>query len=461
MPEMEDNGMRTSRQLNRRQVLGWGAAATSVLALDACGASVPTSSSSREKVTVVVAQSGTEVPPADVHRWNAAHPRIQIQMTDLEANSSKLAAELASGTAPDIIRLYGAGELAPYIVRGVAMDITSRLEANNSQYPASDFEPVDSVFRFNGTVQGKGSWYGMPKDWSPDFTLWYNKDIFAKAGIPEPSSETPVSWPDLFSLAKELTGSGRFGLGYGGGNTQLDASLLLWIMSQRRLNAWSADHKKAKFNQSGVGEIVNEWANQVVKPNLGPNSVNGSTIGINPYFPKGQIAMALVGYWFSGAIRGGAYASQKDSFATAPAPITSGGRRISPTESATGAIINAHTKHPDQAWQVFSYIYGKDRPQLERAQTGWGLPTFKSRWSQLPHDTTWDRALLAVAQRELKYFGVIDYNPYVGVDAMNTAIASYINPVYSGQSSVSSALQQLEDSINHTITATRRSLGHD
>lgn len=460
---MDGSGMGRIRHLNRRHVLQWGAAATGMLALDAAtggavaqAASLPAKAHAGQKVTVVVAESGTEILPSVIDRWNKAHPSIELQMA--QVTTAQLAAELASGTAPDVIRLPGAGELANYVVRGVAMDITSHINGDKKQYPPNEFENVDHVFQYNGSEQGKGRWYGMPKDWSQDYMIWYNKDVFSKAGIPALSADTPVTWPHLFSLAKELTGSGRFGLGYYAALTQLDGSLLLLLMAQKGLKAWSNDHTKAKFNQDGVKEIIQEWTTQVVKPNVGPNSVNGSTASYYSDFPTGKFAMIICGYWYSGAVRQ-AYASAKDSLAMVPAPVTPGGKRLSPTGAATGAIINAHTKHPKETWEVFSYLYGKDYGELVRAQSGWGLPTFSTRWNDLPQGTAWDKGLLAVQKRELKYFGIIDYNPYLGLAALNAAMASYINPVYFGHSTVNSAVQQLEDSVNHTIQSTMRSVG--
>lgn len=445
-------------RMSRREMLKWGAVGAGALSLEAFGGGVSTASKGK-KVTIVVSEEGSEFLPEVIDHWNNSHPNIRIQTTISTANTGKLATQLASGTGPDTIRLYGSGEVATYVTRGVAMDLTSRMHSDKRQYPRSDMSIVDTLYQFNGSVQGKGPWYGLPKDWSPDYTIWYNQEAFAKAGIPVPSSTEPTPWPQLFSMAKELTGGKQFGFGYWKGNTQLDSAILLYLMAQRGVKAWSNDHKKAKFNQTEVADIVSTWANDVVAANLGPNSVNGSTVQPLSAFPTGQIAMLMGGYWYSGDLREN-YAAQKASTGLAPAPITPGGKRISPTATATGAIINAHTKHPDEAWQVFSYLYGKDYAQLVRAQSGWGFPTFNSRFSALPTANDWDKNVLQVAKGELKYFTILDFNPYVGIDALDTAVATYINPVYFGKSSAKSALAQLDASLDHTIQATLRSLGH-
>lgn len=456
--------MNSIRTVSRRQALKLGAAATGLAALgayDRAGSLIPetlTASKHKEKVTVVVSEGGTEFLPEVINKWNKSHPYIRIQTTQSTADTGKLAAQLASGTGPDTIRLEGAGELATYVVRGVAMNITSRFHADKSSFPTSDLATVDSAYRFNGTEQGSGAWYGMPKDWSQDYMLWYNREVFQKAGIPEPSATEPMTWPHLFSLAKELTGKGIFGLGYWAGTTQLDASLLLLQLAQKKVDPWSKDHTKSKFNSPEVADVVTTWVKDVVKTNVGPNSVNGSTAQVLSDFPAGKMAMVLCGYWYSGELRE-SFASTKDNTAMAPCPVFSGGKRISPTGAATGAIINAQTKHPDETWEVFSYLYGKQYAELVRAQSGWGLPTFNSRWSALPHGTTWDKNLLDVQKRELKYFGILDYNPYVGIDALNSVMSTYINPLYFGKSTVRSALSQMDQELDRTIQSTKRSIG--
>ena len=53
-----------------------------------------------------------------------------------------------------------------------------------------------------------------------------------------------------------------------------------------------------------------------------------------------------------------------------PAPIADGGTRVSPTGSATGAIINNATKHPEETWKVYEWFFG-GKPAEDRAKSGW------------------------------------------------------------------------------------------
>ena len=109
----------------------------------------------------------------------------------------------AAGDPPDLLRVYGSS--VPLLaVRKLLLDLTPYFKT--SQYlKLDDLSPVADLYKFDGKRQGKGPIYGMPKDWSPDMTIFYNKKMLDAAGIQYPSATVPMTYAQFAEMQKKLT----------------------------------------------------------------------------------------------------------------------------------------------------------------------------------------------------------------------------------------------------------------
>ena len=126
----------------------------------------------------------------EVDAFNAAHPDIQVKLTDAgggETSSAKLVTALRAGNAPDLALVENTS-LPRMIVAGVPLDIT--------EYVAD----VEEKF-------APGSWaqttfddrtFAIPQDVGP-MALVYRQDIFKKFGV-----EPPLTWEDYREAAATI-----------------------------------------------------------------------------------------------------------------------------------------------------------------------------------------------------------------------------------------------------------------
>ena len=121
------------------------------------------------------------------------NPDIKIQFESPSDDEQKLMSGLAAGTAPDILRILGAQQLSGYVVKGIALNLDDYF-SKSSLIRADDMEDICNTYRFDGKNIGKGSFYGLPKDWSNDLAMFVNKSVFEKAGIPVPSTTEPMTF---------------------------------------------------------------------------------------------------------------------------------------------------------------------------------------------------------------------------------------------------------------------------
>ena len=98
------------------------------------------------QVTVRFNMGDGEITKDQIKEFETANPTIKIQREDVD--TTKLAAQLATGEAPDIIRMTGVNDLPSYVIRGIAMDLTKYIDTS-TVIKKDDFVPTVDVYRFD------------------------------------------------------------------------------------------------------------------------------------------------------------------------------------------------------------------------------------------------------------------------------------------------------------------------
>ncbi len=192
-----------SAQLSRRRFLAGSAlvagGAVAAPLLGGCNAS--SSSSSDGSVTLTVMYPSNELTKEQIADFEAKNSGIKISL--VEFDQTRLNAMLASGKPPDFVRGAAVGS-ANTNARGLATSLDPYL-AKSTALKKDDLLPVNDSFRWDGKKAGRGPYYGIVKDWSPDATLWYNAALFDAAKVAPLSATEPVSYDELLEIAKKLT----------------------------------------------------------------------------------------------------------------------------------------------------------------------------------------------------------------------------------------------------------------
>jgi ABC-type glycerol-3-phosphate transport system substrate-binding protein len=122
------------------------------------------------------------------------YPNITVEIERLGTNPLKEAATIRviAGTPPTMARISGGYAIDEFIRQGLLQDVTKYWE----YYNLMDIVPeaLVNAFKFNG------KYYGFPSSDAPQALLYWNKDVFNEAGIPEPPY---ASWDDFFKAAEK------------------------------------------------------------------------------------------------------------------------------------------------------------------------------------------------------------------------------------------------------------------
>jgi len=139
------------------------------------------------------------------------YPNIKVKYSTWQFSPETFIAKMSAGTATDIIGVY-ATEGAIVIEKGLAADITEFVK-NWELYPYINKEILEPFTH-------KGKIYGVPfggLGGAYVMTLFYNKDLFTKAGIVDENGEPkpPQTWEEFVEVAQKLTDRKKGVAGFG------------------------------------------------------------------------------------------------------------------------------------------------------------------------------------------------------------------------------------------------------
>lgn len=168
-------------------------AATAILLLSNFG----TSAAQDETVTLDLWMflDGTGFLPSVVEAFEAAHPNIKVQITDVPEGEyvTKVDTALLAGQPPDIA--------FPYVIRwiraGMVAPIDEVLESAGIDIEDYNAGAVSRNCALAGQVYCLGTF-------TAGYNIFYNKDIFDAAGVPHLSSTDPLTIDEYAELVARL-----------------------------------------------------------------------------------------------------------------------------------------------------------------------------------------------------------------------------------------------------------------
>jgi xylobiose transport system substrate-binding protein len=317
------------------------AAVLAATALTACG----NSPDSGGTLDVWVYQDASDtVQQAAVEEFNrTSDVKAVLNRVPGDGYQDKLRTAMGSPNAPDVFFNWGGGSIADYVETDRVLDLGPTLEADPELKKA--FLPA--VLRA-GTVDGR--YYGIPMRGTQPVLLFYNKEVFARAGV-----QPPRTWDDLLRLVDTFSSRGITPLALAGANSWTELMWLEYLLDRiggaevfRRIQAGEPGAWRDPA-VLGAAEAVRELVDRnAFGPNFG--SVSYTAGGASTLFARGRAAMHLMGSW--------EYANQ---LSTAPQFAASGlGYTTFPTMPAGRGDPASVVGNPTNYWSVSSRTRHRD-----------------------------------------------------------------------------------------------------
>lgn len=271
-----------------------------------------------------------------------ANPEIRVKLETATFTDyfSKLTTQLASKSEADIVGMQSL-RMPGFAARNAFKPLSEFMDGD------SDFKVDDFFPSIRSGLSVGDELYALGYDVGPH-VLYYNKDLFKKAGIEEPSPDEPMSWDEFRQKAEQLTdeGAGQYGfvippafdymvpwLWSGGGDYMNGDQTECTLGSQESLDAM-------KFVTSMVTEDkISAPVTDLANPNFGPET-----------FYSGKVGMYIDGPWqFINVKSNGDF-----DFDIAPVPAGPAGSVTWAAGSGFG--ISNNTDNPEAAWEALKTI---------------------------------------------------------------------------------------------------------
>ena len=326
----------------------------------------------------------------------------------------------ATGNAPDIVS-FDNPDFALFSSRGAMLDITDRVAASDVIKVENYFEgPLNSV-------SWDGKLFGIPK-YTDTIGVFYNKDLFAKAGITEP----PKTWAEFTEYAEKLTDPANnvYGATFSARAGEEGTFQFLPII---QMSGGGYDN----VNTEGAAEVLDLWKKMVDNGWASKDVLSLGQWDSTGTFNSGNAAMAISGPWEIDRM----VEDAKFDWGVALLPtIEEGGDRSSALGGFDWGIMST-TKHPDEAFRALEYFAAQDHRIFEEFGN---IPARSDIELPVTGVALKDEAL-KVFQEQLQY--AQPRGPHPDWQKISKAIYDAMQAALTGQMSSKDALDQAQATI--------------
>jgi multiple sugar transport system substrate-binding protein len=373
--------------MRRTRLLALSSLAMLVVAAGCGGGSSSPSSSSgpagtidKTPVTIVLWDmwSGREAQPFKdaLKRFQVKYPWITIK-EEVQPNppndtfDPNLVNAINGGNPPDVAMPFGPDYVGQWCAGGLWQDLAPYMKADGMSI--NDFAPAAITYT---NVSGKQC--ALPS-LTDAYGLYYNKDMFAKAGIAGP----PKTMDELMADAKRLTVRNPDGTIKVAGFVPLNQ----WeeLGPGDLANAWDSKW----FDSSGKPQLAEDpgwasafmWQRQLIDwygyDNIIKFFAANTNNEFNPSnaFENGKVAMMFDGEWRTAFIKDDKHPPL--NYATAPFPAASDHPEMYGPARVGGTIVGIPkgAKHPAQAWLLVKFLASDTTYLVQMANSVGNVPT--------------------------------------------------------------------------------------
>ena len=281
------------------------------------------------------------------------NPGIQVKYTTAPFDTyfTKLQTDVAAGQAPDVFEL-NYENFVTFAAKGTLRDLGSMMRKDTAMAKDTFYPAAQNAFKY------KSMQYGLPMTFST-VVLFYNKDLFDKAGVAYPNKSW--TWKEELEAAKKLTDASKKVWGdfqpvqfwefyktavQAGGGLKVSPSVQIDTAKNRQALHWLVD--------------------KVLVHKVVPSAAEMSGVGDGDMFVNGQLAMIHTGIWMFDTF---AKANFKWDIALEPGGVKKGTHFFS-----NAAVISKTSQHADAAYKWVKFLAASPFTAKTRIDTSWELP---------------------------------------------------------------------------------------
>jgi multiple sugar transport system substrate-binding protein len=307
-------------------------------------------------MTFSAAPDYVEELDATIAAFEAAHPDIDVQYETAAFGDyfTKLQTVIAAGQAPDAFELNYENFVA-FANKGALADLGPLIAADTG-FSTSIYNPT-ALAAFS---QG-GKQYGLVESFS-NVVLFYNKDLFDKAGVAYPSADW--TWKEELEAAQKLTDASA---GVWGSFAPIQFWEFYKTIAQNGGAMFNADKTEVTLDSAANVETLTWMVDKIAKYKVTPTDAEMAGQGDGDLFKAGKIAMLRTGIWMFGDFS--ANASFNWDIALEP-----GNTNKAHHFFANGVAVSATSANQQAAYEWIKFLTSSKEAVDIRIKAGWELP---------------------------------------------------------------------------------------
>ncbi|MBZ9908824.1 sugar ABC transporter substrate-binding protein [Mesorhizobium sp. BR115XR7A] len=293
------------------------------------------------EVRVTVAEYSAKTGPyfeQVKNEFEAKNPGITVkfEVVPWDVLLQKLTTDITAGTNADL-SIIGTRWLIDFVQQDVAEPLDS--------YITPEFKGRFIDTFLSPSIMG-GKTYGLPIAASAR-AMYYNKELFEKAGIAKP----PATWTELQEDARKIKAQGAFGFGLQGKEIETDVYYYyaMWSQGTEILNKDGT----SGLSTPGALEAAKLYKSMIDEGLTEPGVTSNNREDVQNLFKQGKVGMMITAPFLSNQIKDEA-PSLKYGVAAIPAGPTGARGTYGVTDSM---IMFKNSKNKDEAWKLMDFLF--------------------------------------------------------------------------------------------------------
>ncbi|MFF2183654.1 extracellular solute-binding protein [Streptomyces sp. NPDC058155] len=271
--------------------------------------------------------------------------KVKLEVVPWSDLLTRILAATTSGQGPDVLNIGNTW--------------SASLQATGALLPWDDknFEAIGGRDRFVDSAVASAGAEGQPPAavplYSLAYALYYNKQMFADAGIDGP----PTTWDELVADGKKLSKDGKWALGAEGGNLSNNIHQVFALGQQHGADFFDASGKPT-FTTDGNVAAVKQYVDFMAKDKIiAPGNAEYAQNQSLTDFAKGKTAMVL---WQAAASTFASQGMKPEDWGAAPVPVPSGApgadKQVNSMVAGINIAVFKNTKNVDGAKKFVKFM---------------------------------------------------------------------------------------------------------
>ncbi|MGV9498697.1 ABC transporter substrate-binding protein [Streptomyces sp. NPDC003642] len=279
--------------------------------------------------------------------------KVKLEVVPWSDLLNRILTATTSGQGPDVLNIGNTW--------------SASLQATGALLPwdAKNFDKIGGRDRFVDSALGSTGAQGEDPAavplYSMAYALYYNKKMFAEAGVSKP----PATWDELVATGKKVSKDGKWGLGAEGSNASENIHHAYVFAKQHGADFFTADGKP-DFTGDATVAAVKQYVDLMAKDKvIAPGNAEYAQNQSVSDFAKGKTAMLL---WQSASANLKSQGMSEDDYGVAPVPVQSGtpgtGKQVNSMVAGINLAVFKNTDNLDGATKFVKFLTSDDEQKI-------------------------------------------------------------------------------------------------